>query len=202
MANLYLIRHGQTDWNEQNRLQGSVERPLNEQGREQAREIGKKLSQLTIDAIYSSPMERAKETAKIIAEHHECEVGFYPGLREASYGLIEGLTHQEYHEQYKEPLAHRNSLPQEERKLIRLVEGAESLEDVATRAIPCLIEITQRHLGQNVIVVTHGGVIRVLLTYLAGHDDRNIFVSNTGLVQIRGDLEKLDIIHHEGVRIQ
>jgi len=146
---LYLVRHGETNWNRERRIQGSTDIPLNETGREQARETGRLLARRSWDAIYASPLSRAFETASIIAG----EVGLpaptaVPALVERNYGAVEGMTG----DQIEAAFPGNAEVP-----------GREEREDVVSRVLPALLEIAERHPGQAVLVVGHGGVIRSVL---------------------------------------
>ncbi|MCU1569788.1 MAG: histidine phosphatase family protein [Naasia sp.] len=149
MTHLVLVRHGQTDWNLQERIQGSSDIPLNETGREQARAAGRLLADQHWDAIVSSPLSRALETARIIA----AEVGLHSvqtvdDLRERHYGAAEGLTGAEVEARFDGG---------------RQVTGRESRDAVIERVRPALIDIAEEHPGQSVLVVSHGGVIGSLV---------------------------------------
>jgi uncharacterized phosphatase len=146
---LYLVRHGETDWNLARKIQGKTDIPLNETGRRQAWETGKLLSRRRWHGIVSSPLARAAETARIIAE----ELGLpapdmLDAIVERDYGDAEGLTGAELHTLFPEGT---------------VVPGRESREAVTDRAMPALIELAEQNLGRSIIVVSHGGVIRSLL---------------------------------------
>lgn len=146
---LYLVRHGETDWNRQRRIQGSTDIPLNGTGRQQAHATARLLARRRWDAVFSSPLSRAFETASIIA----AELGLpqptpLDALVERSYGQAEGFT---------------------DRELDRLfpgdtpVPGREAREDVTERVLPALLGLASSRPGERVVVVSHGGVIRAVL---------------------------------------
>jgi uncharacterized phosphatase len=156
MTQLYLVRHGETNWNREHRIQGSTDIPLNDIGRAQAAATGKLLARRQWSAVVSSPLSRAMETAEIIGH----EVGLstvepVPGIVERNYGEAEGLT--------DEGLA--RLFPGETE-----VPGRESREEVAERVASALVALAQQHPGENIIVATHGGVIRSLLNRVAPGD--------------------------------
>ncbi|MDQ1526168.1 MAG: putative phosphatase, partial [Microbacteriaceae bacterium] len=133
MTFLYLVRHGETDWNRERRIQGSTDIPLNATGREQARRTGRLLARRHWDGIVSSPLSRASETARIIASEAGLpEPELLSGIVERSYGKAEGLTEAE--------LSHL--FPGDIR-----VPGRESREHVASRVIPALVGLAERKLG-------------------------------------------------------
>jgi uncharacterized phosphatase len=147
---LYLVRHGETDWNLQRRIQGSTDIPLNDTGRAQARRTGELLARRRWDAVIASPLSRAHDTATIIARQVGLpDPAIDPRLVERAYGDAEGLAIAEVDSLYPGS-SH--------------VPGREEREDVAKRAIEALVEIGEANHGKAVIVVTHGGLIRAVLT--------------------------------------
>lgn len=146
---LYLVRHGETDWNRQHRIQGSTDIPLNRTGRSQARRTGVLLARRTWDAVITSPLSRAFETGSIIAE----ELGLpepttVDALVERHYGEAEGLDQWELWNRFPDDTP---------------VPGRERRSDVAARAVPALAQIAETHPDQAIVVVSHGGLIRSVL---------------------------------------
>lgn len=161
MTILTLIRHGQTDWNLQRRIQGSSDIPLNLTGEEQARAAAALLAAEKHHAVYASPLLRARRTAEIIAEELALNPpALAPGLEERAYGEAEGLQDTEYLARY----GHWHGD----------VPGAEHREAVRDRAIAALEKIAfaarrrSAPTPESLIVVTHGGVIRTLLAHASG----------------------------------
>ena len=153
MTLLYLVRHGETDWNLQRRIQGSTDIPLNDTGRAQAARTGSLLARRDWDGIISSPLSRAYETASIIArETGLAEPERLDDIVERAYGNAEGLTGGELSRLYPQGSA---------------VPGRESREQVAARVIPALVGLAESHPGLRFIVTTHGGVIRTVLNTVA-----------------------------------
>jgi probable phosphoglycerate mutase len=136
---LVLVRHGETDWNADGRLQGQTDRPLSEEGRRQARRLAEALAAERVEAIYASDLSRSRETAEIVAARLGLQVVLDPGLRERDWGTWEGLT-------------------PDERERVELV--AESAEQHQQRMLAALRRISGRHPTGRVVVVTHGGSIR------------------------------------------
>ena len=152
---LALVRHGQTDWNLQRRIQGSSDIPLNEAGRRQARAAAALLARRDWDAVFSSPLSRALETASIIAERLGLAApAAVAGVAERAYGDAEGLTTDEILERYPEgaPIA-----------------GRESRDEVVERALPALTALADARPGERLIVVSHGGVIGSLVRHVTAH---------------------------------
>lgn len=148
MTLLYLVRHGETDWNRSRRIQGSTDIALNDHGREQAATTGRLLARRDWDAIYSSPLSRAFETASIIAAELGLGApGVIPAIVERNYGDAEGLTGTEMDRMF----------PDGE------VPGRESREAVTDRALAALHELAAQRPGESLLVVSHGGLIRSVL---------------------------------------
>ena len=158
---LVLIRHGQSTANASGVWQGQMDFPLSEEGRRQARSVGKALERF--DAIYSSPLSRAFETAEIIIEETNFPGMAVPieGLTERRGGLLEGTTHAEREARYPELMKKFLAVPEEERwKLV----GAETDEEILHRFERAISEIRARHAsGARIVIVTHGGVMRAFL---------------------------------------
>lgn len=154
MTQLCLVRHGETNWNLERRIQGLSDIPLNDTGRAQAAATGLLLARRQWSAIVASPLSRARETASIIARSVGLpEPEIVEHLIERDYGGAEGLTWEEIDARYPGDDA----------------PGQESREAVAARVIPALIAIAEAHPGGRIIVVSHGGAIRSVLTAVDPH---------------------------------
>lgn len=145
---LGLLRHGQTDWNIDLRLQGSSDIPLNETGITQANSASLKLSRADWDVVLASPLSRARDTAKIIGDQLGLQVAVLPELIERSFGSAEGMSHGEWRKLYDSGIE---------------IEGLESLEDLRTRAEELLSIIANDYAGLRVLAVSHGAYIRKIL---------------------------------------
>jgi len=152
---LGLLRHGQTDWNIDLRLQGSTDIPLNETGRNQARLAASVLNREDWDVIIASPLSRAKDTADIVALEFGMNVVVVPELIERSFGVAEGLDHASWRKFYE---SHQH------------IEGLESLEDLRTRTVQLLDLIANEYSGQRVLAVSHGAFIRKVLTIVTNSE--------------------------------
>lgn len=150
MTTFLLVRHGETDWNLQHRVQGHTDRPLNDTGREQALALARELENMKIDAVYSSDLMRAHETARIVAGERGLDVIVIPGLRERDFGTWEGLTDEEIFERF--PQARHGPWG-----------DAESREEMLQRVEEALARIAAAHPDGHVLVITHGGPVRAVL---------------------------------------
>jgi uncharacterized phosphatase len=149
MTELYLVRHGETDWNRQHRIQGLTDIPLNDTGRQQARAAGQLLARRDWDGIVTSPLSRAMDTAAIIAEETALAAPqSIAALVERNYGEGEGLDFAEINRRYPDRAA---------------VPGQESRDEVIARVVPALLELAAARPGESLIVVSHGGAIRAAL---------------------------------------
>ncbi len=179
-CHLFIVHHGDTQWTVEERLQGWIDIPLNEVGKAQMQEIAKKLSAVTIDAIYSSSLIRAVESAAIIQNGRDCEIIIDPLLRGESHGNLEGLQKSQYE---KDPhYVEYKSLSSEDRIFFSVGEGGLSKADVARFSIPAIKEICRKHPGQNVVVVTHGGVLKFM----------NFLLGNYTPEEIHGEMLRID----------
>ncbi|WP_166873699.1 histidine phosphatase family protein [Salinibacterium sp. ZJ450] len=147
------IRHGQTDWNAAGRMQGRTDIPLNDTGRQQARDAVDVLHDVEWDVIVSSPLSRARETAGIIATGLEIELGrSYDLLVERNYGVGEGLTMEEILARWPD----------------RDYPGLEPLDSVVSRGTAALQQINDEYQGRDAVIVCHGTLIRYTLAALHG----------------------------------
>jgi uncharacterized phosphatase len=168
-----LIRHGQTDWNAQRRLQGSTDIPLNDVGRAQARDAVAVLSAYEWDAIVSSPLSRAAETADVIAAGLGLtEVRRMPELTERSFGPAEGMQAGPELEALRIPGGFR---------------GAESEDEAADRGLAALEALAEEYRGRRLLVVAHGTLLRVSLSRAVGSTLKSI------------DNAVLNLAHHHAI---
>jgi broad specificity phosphatase PhoE len=148
---IVLVRHGATDWNLEHRCQGSSDRELSEVGVLQAEQIADVFRHENIQAIYSSNLRRARQTAQVISRHHNLPVLTEEDVRELDHGELEGLTFNQIKESYGDFLTRWRSEPADLQ-----VPGGEKLADVAARAWNGLNQIVERHPGaESILVVSH-----------------------------------------------
>ena len=160
------IRHGETDWNVATRIQGQIDISLNPQGQWQAKQVAKALAEEDIHAIYASDLSRALVTAQHIAEFHSHEVNQISSLRERHYGFFEGQTWDEIQTAHPEDAAlWRDRDPHWTPK-----NGGESLVMLHARVNHMVNEIASRHRGEQIALVTHGGVLDILYRIATGQD--------------------------------
>lgn len=155
----YFVRHGETDWNKEARIQGHTDIPLNETGRQQAEHAVGVLARMPIDVIVSSSLGRAYETASIINAGLQKPLVVDEGLKERNYGQYEGLLLHEM-DALKDNML-KNGLPPEENGY-PCPPAAEPYAEFRKRIIGAFERNLAAHVGQNVLFVAHGGVYRVL----------------------------------------
>lgn len=166
---IILLRHGETDWNFQQKYQGHRDIPLNARGREQAQKVARTIIDENIEAVYSSDLSRARETAEIIAGYFELPVIIDPRLREFSFGEWEGKTFNEVYHEY--PVEYHDWY---ENTMDFKVPGGESMRQLLERVWLALRDISRRHSG-TVLVVAHGGVLRAVLYKVGGENREDLW---------------------------
>ena len=164
---LHLVRHGATELTAEDRFAGSTDVPLSNEGRHQVAALAERLRRDTLDAIYASPMGRTLETASIIAEPHGLEPIEEPDLREIDYGRWEGKTRDEIESEHSDEYEAWQEDP-----LTIAPAGGESGIQVLARALPVIRRIVQQHQHGSVLVVSHKGTNRLLVSSLLGFDAR------------------------------
>ncbi len=160
---LCLVRHGETAWNAEHRVQGQLDVPLNECGRAQAQALAQALAAERFGAIYSSDLSRARETAAPISKLLSIPLMLDAGLRERHYGIFESLTYAEVRARYPEDYARFEA--RDPRFDFRT---GESLKGFSERAVRCVRALAGRHPGESILVVTHGGVLDKLYRFITG----------------------------------
>lgn len=157
------VRHGETDWNVELRLQGQIDLALNARGQAQAAAVGRHFATQRAAALYSSDLLRARQTAQPIAQALELAPTLVSELRERSFGRCEGLTLAEIEARYAD----------DARAIARrdpdyVIPGGESRRQHAARVLDCVAQLVAAHGGQTIVVVTHGGVLDVIYRRACG----------------------------------
>jgi len=188
---LILVRHGETEWNLEGRVQGHTDSRLTERGREEGRLVAERLAGLEIAAVYASDLGRARETGEIIAAPHGLPVQTTPDLRERCYGEFEGKTLAQSREENPEAVARWLADRQ------RLAPpGGETQQELSDRTMRALREIVAAHPGETVAVATHGGPIKsavfAVLEIPIGSWYRT-WVANGSVTALRGTRDDLRV---------
>ena len=155
MATLYVVRHGETDWNKARVFQGTTDIPLNDTGRTQADDLAKQFKDKKFDAIYCSPLVRARETCEIILNNneHDGKINFDKRIRERCFGDYEGTPVSEIDLPFGSWWSIKNEMH---------MKNGESIAEMFKRVQSFLDDINKKHSGKNerILVVAHGGVAR------------------------------------------
>lgn len=202
--NIYLIRHGQTDWNTAGKIQGSTDIPLNETGRLQARMLAEGMKARPVVRIFSSTLGRAMETAGTVGRMQQVEVEPVEGLEEVGFGKWEGMTWADIQVRY----------PEEYRRwCLNPVEvsppGGELQVEIRRRcktAVDTILEKTNRIKG-DIAIVSHGATLAYMIEYLTREDplEEEIIVNNVSITTIHyspltGDFQLLDLNNTDHLR--
>lgn len=199
---LYLVRHGETEWNTIRKIQGQLDSTLTEQGIKDAKALADKLKAINFDAIFSSDLARAAKTAAILILDRQLAIATSQALRERTFGKYDGYFGEDYQKDVADLLEEYEQLTVEKKWKFKFDKAYESDEDVVTRFITYLREISVGYLGKTVLVVTHGGNLRTFLTKLGfaayGELTPGTF-KNAGYIKVRSDGIDFFIDEAEGV---
>ncbi|MDV6373440.1 histidine phosphatase family protein [Deinococcus arenicola] len=182
----WVVRHGESTWNTEGRYQGQADVPLSHIGILQAASLAERMTGQHFDAVYTSDLLRASQTAEAVAERLEGPppVQLDPGLREIDVGELSGLVIADIRERYPEYLEALKTDPWATRR----PGGGESMEDLYARCGAALDVLRARHPGQRVLVFTHGGVVRVVVGLALGGVPANAWarlsVTNTSITRV------------------
>jgi broad specificity phosphatase PhoE len=169
MTELILARHGETEWNVEEVFRGQIDVELNQNGIKQAELLAEYLSELKIEAVYSSPLKRALKTAEAVARRHRLRVEANPGLNDCDFGQWQGLSLREVKDKYKKLYEQWAESPQ----LVK-IPGGESLDEVRERALKVVNGVIAKHSGA-VVLVAHRVVNKVLICALLGLDNSHFW---------------------------
>lgn len=160
---LYVMRHGQTDWNVLGKIQGISDTELNETGIKQAKEAKEKFNQLEIDLIFCSPLKRTRKTVEIINQDKQVPVFYENKIMERGFGDLEGVKfgEEEAFKKYDFWNYHENANH----------KNVEPIVDCCNKVWRFLEKIKEKYHGKNILIVTHGGTAKVINAYFAGIDE-------------------------------
>jgi len=160
MKLIYLVRHAETEWNKEKRYQGGRDIPLSNTGIEQARQLARRLRGVRFDLAYSSPLQRARQTAELLVGDNSPPIILEPAFQEISHGLWEGLRLEEIAERFPREFRLWKDKPH----LVKMPQG-ERLHDLWRRVVPRFLELVAQAQGERILIVGHGGVNRVILMH-------------------------------------
>lgn len=200
----YVIRHGETLWNTERRMQGHSDSPLTDRGLEQAQRRAKELAEVPFNEIFSSDLLRAQRTAEIIALEHNLAVTTNNLLRERAFGSYEGKTVEEYQEQLQNMLQKMETLGEKEQFSFKVSEEIESDEEIMTRMITFLRHTAVAYPDKTIGVVCHGGIMRALLIHLGFASHQALAhgaIKNLSYVVLDADGSDFFIQHSDGIQL-
>lgn len=163
MKKIYFVRHGESLWNKTSKIQGALDIPLSKTGKKEAKLIASRFKNKEVDAIYSSKLSRAVDTAKKIGEIKGLKINEIEELKEISFGDWEGLCMEDIKENRKEELEKWIFTPEKQK-----FKNGESLKDVSIRTKKVLKEILNNTKDKNIVIVAHSGAIKVMVLDLLG----------------------------------
>jgi len=181
---IYIVRHGQTDWNAAHKLQGATDIPLNEAGIKEAHDVAEELKDVKFDVVYCSPLQRAKKTCEIIWDG---KIVFDDRLRERSFGEFEG--HNPYNHE-----SHFSDIYNWVKDLD--IGGGERVSEFEKRVFEFFDEILEKHPNKTILVVCHGGVIRMAKGYFMGKPNDGDYYGAYGVER------NVSILKFEGGRVE
>ncbi|MFM6986910.1 MAG: histidine phosphatase family protein [Hydrogenophaga sp.] len=192
ITRILAVRHGETAWNRDGRIQGHTDIDLNDHGRWQAGRLGQALREEPIAAFYASDLVRARETAEAVARLHGGTVHTHAGLRERGFGQFEGRTWPELETQHPaDATAWRQRVPD------FAPPGGESLRQLQARVVATVTDLASRHPGEQVLLVAHGGVLDILYraaTRLDLQAPRSWTMTNTAINRLLWSPEGLGLV--------
>ena len=160
----YVTRHGEAVWNVHNKICGRTDVELTDKGKEQARQLAERVGEYDIDLIICSPLQRAHETAKTVADRWQIPLQIDERLIEQNYGIFEGKDRQD-----------EGFLANKRQFAYRYPEGGESMMQMAYRVYGFIEEVKKKYSDKNVLAVCHGGVCRIIRSYFADMTNDEFF---------------------------
>jgi len=196
---IYLVRHGQTQWNVEHKLQGHQDSPLTELGLRQAEWLSDSIANEQIDVIYSSSSPRARRTAEIIRAARKIDLIESHDLKEINLGIWEGKTQAEVKEADPEQFDYFWNDPEKFH-----VQSSETYQEVSNRSIDLLQKIVQENQGKSILIVTHSVVVKLMMAYFEARPLKEIwkppYIYPACLCQIELDGEETNIILHGDIQ--
>lgn len=193
MLYLYIVRHGETVWNAAERIQGRLDSRLTEKGRNYAQLLGEKLQDTDFTRIIASPSQRTMETAQLLKAERDIRVCKDERIMEMAMGPWQGMTKAEIQQQYPNEYEWFMTRPEHYQNA-----GAETFFDMKERAQDFLLELQKSTLSGNILVVTHGLLIKTLFAIFKGIEIKDIWkeqtVEGTSLSIVKMDQEELEIL--------
>lgn len=200
---IYMVRHGETHWNVERRLQGHADSPLTTRGIREAQRVADELAPVRFDVVYASDLLRARRTAELLVQERKLRVIGTELLRERYFGRYEGQPYTHFRTEMADALAQRDGLVYEQQLDYRIHPEIETDRQVTDRALDLVQEVTRQHGGKSVLMVTHGGMVRSLL-YRLGYGcvdgyPKKLHVGNLGYFVLETDGVDMKVGEVEGI---
>ena len=193
MTDLYLIRHGQTKWNLENRIQGNKDSPLTELGLKQAEWLSKAYKDYPIDIIYTSTLDRAYNTAKIFRGKRQVDIVRLDALKEINFGEWEGRKFIQIKEENPEFFQAFRLTPESFRPI-----GGETFKEAKDRVVDAVLNIIEKNKGKKIALVIHGAVLKLLMGHFMNHTINQVWddpiIQPTSVSHIRFSEEGYEIL--------
>jgi broad specificity phosphatase PhoE len=186
----YVARHGETEYNADGILQGITDSPLTPNGIRQAKELGAKLQGINFDLVYASDLLRAQKTAELATLEKNLIINTSRLLRERNYGSFDGKASTLYRDTNNDIIEKMKALSFKERKKFRVADDMESDEEVSDRLMLFIRETAVTYPGKNILVVSHGGIMRMFLVHLGWASYKDLpggTITNTAYIKLRSD---------------
>ncbi|MEA2056665.1 MAG: histidine phosphatase family protein [Patescibacteria group bacterium] len=188
LCKLYLVRHGETEWNKLNKIQGQLNSPLTAEAIKQTKDLAAELKHIDFTAIFSSDLGRAVQTAEILALEHKIKITTNKLLRERHLGILQGSYKNSQTQKLREMIQNLDNMKR--LKQIDSQTKIESPDKLTTRLIQALREISLSYPNEKVLIVTHSGAMRHLLKKIAYPDVKNVYqikIENLGYFVLESD---------------
>ncbi len=195
-ATIYLVRHGQTEWNLRDILQGQLDSPLTEKGLQQARELIGRFKDVEFAAIFSSDLARAKRTAETVSVERNLEINTSELLRERNWGRFDGKPAQLFREECRELIKSFQNISPEEQWKFKYAANIESFAEINARFLEFLRGTAADYRGKNILIVSHQDILKSLLMRLGKTPRR---VGNMAMIKISSDGVNIVLNDTDGV---
>ena len=189
LTTIYIVRHGETEWNIKHLMQGHLDSPLTQAGEQQAKDIALRLKHIHFDEVFSSDLLRAKRTAETIILERKIAIKTTQALRERNYGVFEGKVYDEYNQALQKLLVQYKTRSEQD-KVFYKSHGVETTDQSIARLITFLRELAVSYSGKTILVVSHGGVMRYLLIHLGFGTYKTLpsgSIANTAYIKLASD---------------
>lgn len=199
---IYIVRHGETEWNVQKLLQGQSDSPLTAKGEEQAKKVGQELAHIHFDNVFSSDLGRTIRTAELILLEKKLAVKTTQLLRERNFGKHEGVGYEAFESEIKDLLKEYEKLSDKEKKKFKFSDEYETDDEIVARFITFLREVGVSHACKTILVVSHGAMMKSLLIHLGFGTYQTLHhssVKNGGYIKLQTDGVEFEIAETKGV---